>query len=209
MYIETGSIGINFDQSQEYGAIYINGGNYKGVNVLGQFQDSVLSYDCEDAKPGFYSVDLYLDLVRQTINYKVREINPNDCIAGQHIGSVLIECTDCDAIIHGVIEKEDPCLVYKRGFDTSFSVDYNGLQEVINICEANNGAFLDAFNIDYDINEEGTGIVIDNRVYGNDFYADGNFDEVDGNTGNILEDNRVYGNDVFLDGSVIFYDSNV
>jgi len=185
MYIETGSIGINFKQSQEYGAIYINGGDYKGVNVLGQFQDSILSYDCGGAKPGFYSVDLYLDLVRQTINYKVREINPTDCIAGSHIGSLLIECTDCGTIIHGVIEKEDPCLQYKRGFDTSFSVDYNGIQEVINICEANNGAFLDAFNIDYDINEQGDGIIIDNRVYGNNVTADGNIEFVDGSNGSI------------------------
>jgi len=209
MYVETGSIGINFDQSQEYGSIYVTGGGYKGVNVLGQIHDSIIQYDC-NSEPGFYSVDLYLDLTRQTINYKVREINPNDCIEGQHIGSILIECTECSATIQGIIEKEDPCLEYKRGFDTSFNLAYNGLQEVINICELDNGAFLADFNIDYDINEEGTGIVIDNRVYGNDVYADGNADNIDGNEDNLdIVDNRTYGNDVLLDGNIVFYDTNI
>jgi len=187
MYIETGSVGINFEQSQEFGAIYINGGDYKGVNVLGQFQDSVLYYSCDGVNAGVYSVDLYLDLVRQTINYKVREINPDDCIKGQHIGSLLIECSDCDSKIIGVIEKEDPCLKYIRGFDSAFSVDYNGIQEVVNICTSVNGAFLDAFNVDYDINEKGDGIIIDNRVYGGNaagnygIVADGNQGKYDGN----------------------------
>jgi len=179
MYIETGSIGINLEQSQEYGKIFVNGGVYKGINVLGQIHNSILQYSCSEK--GTYTVHLYLDLLRQTINYKVQEINPDACVPGNHIGSLLVECGDCVDKVLGIVEKEDPCLEYKRGFDSSFSAAYNPLQEVINICDNINGAFLDAFNIDYNINEKGDGIIIDNRVYGNIVTADGNIDLSDGN----------------------------
>ena len=179
MYIETGSIGINAENSSEYGVISTNQGEYKGINVSGQIVDSIISYSCENA--GTFTVDLYLDLLRQTINYKVQEINPDACVPGNHIGSIVVENDGCNCNVLGLIEREDPCLQYKRGFDPSFSTAYNPLQEVINICELNNGAFLDAFNVDYNINEKGDGIIIDNRIYGNIVTADGNIDLSDGN----------------------------
>jgi len=210
MYIETGSIGVNLEQSQEYGSVYINGGAFKGVNVIGQVQNSVLQYSCTDLAADTYSVDLYLDLQRQTINYKVQEINPDACVPGNHIGSVLIECTKCDSKVIGILEKEDPCLKYIRGFDASFGISFNPLQEVINICTSVNGEFLDAFSVDYRINEAGDGIVIDNRIYGDNTFASGNEGYYDGNNDNAepLTDDRRYGSNELLDGNDDLYTGN-
>lgn len=181
MYVLTGEISIDKERSKEYNEIFVKGGSFKGDNVAGFVNDSIIQLDCSK-NSDIENVNIYLDVFRRSFVLEYNEINDDLSIGDLvHIGGALVKCSSGRKSLDSFIEKEDPCLQYKRGLDSSFSTDFFGLQEVINVCESFKKEFTESFNTDYNINEKGNGIVLDCRVYGNLASVDGNIDLVDGN----------------------------
>ena len=178
MFVVTGQISIDKERTSKYNEIFVKGGTFIGDKIKGHVYDSILQVDCDST--GYKNINIYLDLIRRSFTLKEKPLNESltesDLI---HIGGIILNCNNKK--IEGFIEQEDPCLEYKRGFDESFSSDFLGIQEVINTCESLNKEFTTSFNTDYNINEQGTGIILDCRVYGSDVLVDGNIVNIDGN----------------------------
>jgi len=187
MYVLTGEISIDKDKSLQFGEIFVKGGSFKGDRVIGYVNDSIIQFDCLDnSDPTEYkNINIYLDVFRRSFQLETKQIN-EDLSSGDlvHIGGILVKCNNGYITIDSFIEQEDPCLQYIRGFDSSFSIDFNDKQEVINTCESYKKEFTISFNTDYNINERGDGIILDCRVYGDSNFIDGNLDIIDGNEPN-------------------------
>lgn len=215
MYVLTSEIFIDKERSKEYNEIFIKGGSFKGDKVIGFVNDSIIQIDC-NKNSDIENINIYLDVFRRSFILEYKEIN-EDLSVGDlvHIGGALVKCNNGRKSLDSFIEKEDPCLQYKRGLDSSFSVDFFGKQEVINVCESFKKEFTESFNTDYNINERGDGIILDCRIYGDLISVDGNTDLVDGNeprpdcsVNNPGPDCRIYGNDTYADGDYQYVDGN-
>ena len=179
MFVVTGQISIDKERSLKFNELFIQGGSFIGDRISGHMYDSILRFDCDSLSGEVQNINVYLDIFRRSFILKFNDIS--DTLSERdivHIGGVLYNCKTKS--IDAFIEQEDPCLEYKRGFDSSFSMDFFDRQEVINTCESLKKEFTDSFNTDYNINEKGDGIILDCRVYGNEVLVDGNINIVDG-----------------------------